>query len=278
MATLSLALVIGLLVGWREVQAPSVVLTGEVIPVPPVLPPPPVAPTAVPRSEPRPQRGRVLLVLDDAGYHTDRLKAFLSLPFDFAVAIIPFLPESELALRLVREAGKIPMLHMPMQPSGRQDPGQGALLTSDSPGTIRRKLLAALDSLPGVVGVNNHMGSLFTAQPEQMRTVLQTLAERGLFYLDSYTSAQSSVRGLEREVSIRLLRRDIFLDHEASESFLERALGQALELARRQGTVVMIGHVQTLALVEKLRRFHENHGHELDFVSPGVLLSGRPRD
>ena len=55
------------------------------------------------------------------------------------------------------------MLHLPMEPNSRSDPGPGALLVSLGEAELRQRVTAALDSFDGYVGVNNHMGSRFTA-------------------------------------------------------------------------------------------------------------------
>ena len=83
------------------------------------------------------------------------------------------------------------MLHLPMEPSGRNDPGPGALLLSLSDSELRQRVTAALDSFDGYVGANNHMGSRFTAFRPGMETALRQFKARGLLFLDSRTTAQS---------------------------------------------------------------------------------------
>ena len=83
------------------------------------------------------------------------------------------------------------MLHMPMEPIGREDPGPGALLTTLSPADVRARFDHALDSFDGFDGVNNHMGSRFTAYAAGMEIVIAELQKRHLFFLDSRTSAQT---------------------------------------------------------------------------------------
>ncbi len=121
-------------------------------------------PLATPPEQPRPEeKGRLAVVIDDAGYDLDELQPFLELPMPLAVAVLPNLPHSREAARRVLAAGKELLLHLPMEPEGRENPGPGALLTADSPEETRRLLDAALATVPGAVGMNNHMGSRATA-------------------------------------------------------------------------------------------------------------------
>lgn len=260
-AVLGLIMVLGFLVSWeRGRHTPQLDKSFEV--------PSPLSFT----EKPTLARKKVLLVIDDAGYRLDQLENFLSLPFPMAVAVLPFLPNSQRSLEMVLRAGKVAMLHMPMQPLGGLDPGEGALMLHDSPEEIRQKLARAIDSLPGIVGVNNHMGSWFTSARDKMRIVLDELSARGLFFLDSYTSSKSQAGRLGEGYAMRVLQRDVFLDHETKLSFYDWALNQALDHLKTKDYVVLIGHVQSPGLVEKLRQFYQNHSHELDFVFPADLL------
>ena len=64
-------------------------------------------------------------------------------------------------------------------------------LVSLSDAELRQRTNTALDSFDGYAGVNNHMGSRFTAFRPGMETVLRQFKGRGLMFLDSRTSPQS---------------------------------------------------------------------------------------
>ena len=61
----------------------------------------------------------------------------------------------------------------------------------DDDATIARRVAAAIGQVPGAIGLNNHQGSLATADRRVVRAVLSVVRERGLFFLDSRTSAAS---------------------------------------------------------------------------------------
>ena len=78
-----------------------------------------------------------------------------------------------------------------MEPKGRANPGPGAVVEGLSAEEVENTTRAALDAVPGVAGVNNHMGSAVTADRPMMEATIGVLAEKGLFFLDSRTSADS---------------------------------------------------------------------------------------
>jgi polysaccharide deacetylase 2 family uncharacterized protein YibQ len=135
------------------------------------------------------------------------------------------------------------------------DTGPGALLTSMESTEIERTLLDDLQMLPRARGANNHMGSLFTADEKGMEVVLRILRERGLFFLDSYTTKDSAVQKSCRRMGIPYRKRDIFIDNEQDEEKMLAALYQGLEVAESEGHAVLIGHVWSDGLPAVLKRF-----------------------
>ena len=134
------------------------------------------------------------------------------------------------------------MLHLPMEPNGRSDPGPNALLVSLSDGELRQRTKAALDSFEGYAGVNNHMGSRFTAFRPGMETVLRQFRARGLMFLDSRTTPQSVGDQMAQEMGLPSIVRHVFLDDDESLDAVRRKLAETEAVARRQGFVVAIGH------------------------------------
>ena len=68
------------------------------------------------------------------------------------------------------------------------NPGPGTLLSSMSPDELISQLEDDLNALPGITGVNNHMGSKLTAESTQMYQIFSILKQRGLFFIDSRTT------------------------------------------------------------------------------------------
>lgn len=210
----------------------------------------PANPTDAERREPGAKR--LYLVLDDAGHDLDQLRMFTSFPGTFTVAVLPGLEYSREATRMVIALGHEAILHQPMEALGGNDPGPGAIFTDQSSSEIRRVLISNLATLPGVIGVNNHMGSRATADQRVMEVVAETIGRYRLFFLDSRTTHLSVAADQSRASGLAAVERDVFLDNVRDETAISRQIDQGLAIAARQGHAVMIGHVTSPELARVL--------------------------
>jgi polysaccharide deacetylase 2 family uncharacterized protein YibQ len=187
-------------------------------------------------------RPLVAIVIDDVGLDRPRSKRAWELPGPITMSFLPYAKDLAEQARAARARNKELMLHLPMEPTGRQDPGPGALLVSLPDSELRQRTLLALDSFDGYVGVNNHMGSRFTAFRPGMETVLRQLKVRGLMFLDSRTTPQSVGDQVGQEIGLPTIARHVFLDDDESLDAVRRKLAETEAIARRQGFVIAIGH------------------------------------
>lgn len=204
--------------------------------------------TTIRRSAAAVTRGRIALVIDDAGHDLEQLEPFLDLPGAVTIAVLPGLAHSAEAARRARAAGKPVMLHSPMQPLGDEDPGPGAITSAMSDDRIRAELERQLAEVGAVEGVNNHMGSRVTADVRVMRAVLALTKHRGLVFLDSKTSAQSVVEREAKALGALSAARDVFLDNDPAPEEVRLQMEEAKRIARTRGGAVVIGHAQTKGL------------------------------
>lgn len=211
----------------------------------------PVQPAAFPGAEP-PRRGTLYIIIDDAGYSLRDLEPFLAFPAPLTIAVLPHLPDSREAARLAAAFGKEVMLHLPMEAKNGADPGPGALSVSQDEAEIRRRVLAAFDSVPGARGANNHMGSRATADRRVMDVVMSVFGEHGWWFLDSRTSAETVVRPAAEAAGIPFAERHVFLDNERNHDYIRTALNDGLRVASERGHAVMIGHAMVHELAEVL--------------------------
>ena len=217
---------------------------------------------------------RVAVVIDDLGYRlTEGLRA-ARLPGPVAVAILPHTGHSALLARVADQAGKEILLHLPMQPIEQDEhPGPGELDLAQTHTQFDAVLADDLASVPLARGVNNHMGSLLTRHPEHMRWVMEALRAHGsLFFLDSFTTADSVGLTIAREEGVPALRRDVFLDTDQAPSAIEAQWERLLVHARSHGFAVGIGHPYpaTLDLLEEMLPKMSAEGFVL--VPPTSLL------
>lgn len=189
-----------------------------------------------------PGRPIIAIVIDDMGLDRKRSARMAGLHGPLTLSWLPYARELPAQSKAARANGHELMLHMPMEPSVKADPGPNALLVSLDKGEIVKRFRAALDSFDGYVGVNNHMGSRFTADRAALAPVLAELHRRGLLWLDSRTTPNSAGIGLARELKMPWVGRDIFLDNEETVAAVKAQLAKTEQVAKRQGYAVAIGH------------------------------------
>jgi len=130
-----------------------------------------------------------------------------------------------------------------MEPRDRGlSPGPGALYVGDEPTKISHTMEENISSVPFATGMNNHMGSRFTASPKEMLETLQVVKDRGLFFVDSLTAGDSKGYKTAKTLHLPATSRDVFLDNRVEESAIVRQLHQLKGIALRHGHAVGIGH------------------------------------
>lgn len=227
--------------------------THELRLAPPETPPP----TLPPRLS---GQGVLAIVIDDLGENRSFAKALTRLPFPVTFAIWPHASHAADVARTAAAAGLDVVIHQPMEPKGypRVNPGPGALLKNMSEDDIRAAIQDSISRLPQAVGMNNHMGSAFTADAKAMRTVMAELARNGLFFLDSRTSNVSAAGAAAAEFNVVFLGRHIFLDNVPEEEAVLMQIRKAERIALKNGAAVAIGHPHpgTLAALERFAKEH----------------------
>ncbi|WP_299439897.1 divergent polysaccharide deacetylase family protein [uncultured Rhodospira sp.] len=189
------------------------------------------------------RRPMVAVVIDDLGVDRARTARVLSLPGPLTLSFMSYAKELPGQAAAGRAFGHERMLHMPMQPGNADiDPGPGALYVDQSAAEIRRRLDRALGAFSGYIGLNNHMGSRFTADAAGMRVVMDVARRRELLFLDSRTTGASVAPRLAAAAGVPFLERTVFLDHNPRRSAVDRQLAELERVATRHGHAVAIGH------------------------------------
>ncbi len=215
----------------------------------------------------------VAIIIDDMGYHKEIGARLLALPLNLTfsfLAAAPFTPELE---EKAFQAGRVIMLHQPMEPKSKEwDPGSGALFVGQSDEVQKQLFQQNLQAVPHAVGVNNHMGSLYTENRAAMDSLMVAVREQGLFFVDSFTTADS--QGLKAAIAagVPTARRHIFLDNVHSQDKVCKQLKKLVKSAEDNGWAIGIGHPNeaTLAALTNcqdslLKRVHLVSAQELLF-------------
>lgn len=249
--------------------------TPKAMPAPkPAIKPQRAAPTEKPTSpKTTPPLPLAALIIDDMGYSLAAAERLAALKMPLTFSILPHASQAMAVALLAQAKGLEVMLHLPMEPRGypRRNPGPGALLCNMSQERLLEVLREDLEKVPWAVGVNNHMGSSFSLHPQMLEPVLVELKRRGLFYLDSFTSADSQGLATAQALGLRTGRRDVFLDHQASHQAIDQQIERLLKLARERGHAVAIGHPRR-ETIDALERWAPRLQRQLKLVKVSQLL------
>jgi polysaccharide deacetylase 2 family uncharacterized protein YibQ len=217
---------------------------------------------------------RIALIIDDLGYRLEDGLRAARLPGPVAVAILPHTPH---AAKLAHEAngfGKEILLHLPMEAmEPASDPGPGAIDTLQTRDELAAVLHSDLTAVPFARAVSNHMGSLVTRDALRMGWLMAELRGRKpLFFVDSYTTAESVGLEVALQSGVPALRRDVFLDGDPTPGAIAREWQRLLARARERGVAIGIGHPRaaTLEFLERELGTLQDAGVEL--VPLGALL------
>lgn len=223
-------------------------------------------PPALPATVPQKHLARVSIVIDDMGQDTRLLDEVISLKVPLSVAVLPYQRYSSDIARKAKSAGLDVLLHLPMQPREKiAGLGQGALTDGMTEEELTKTAVADLASVPGAVGVNNHMGSALTEEAAPMRVLMRLLNDKGLFFLDSRTSPASVAYKTARDGGVKAATRDVFLDDSNAPEDIEKQFQRMVDIAHRRGQAVAIGHPRpaTLAVLRERLPGLEKQGVEL---------------
>jgi polysaccharide deacetylase 2 family uncharacterized protein YibQ len=190
-------------------------------------------------------RGRpmIAVVIDDLGFDAARTARAVALKGPLTLSFLPHGAGLGAQTEAVRAAGHELLVHVPMEPeSAEADPGPNALIAGLGRDEVLRRLRWALGRFDGYVGINNHMGSLFTRDGRAMAWVLEEVKARGLLFLDSRTTAATTGARVAAELGVPHAQRKVFLDTYRGAASVRERLAEVERAAREQGTAIALGH------------------------------------
>ncbi len=228
------------------------------------------------RTARQPGKAMIAIVIDDLGIDQKRTRRAIDMPGPMTMSFIPYGYNLARLTDTARAAGHEILLHLPMEPLARStDPGPHAMLTSLSAEELQRRLVWNLARMDGYVGVNNHMGSRFTAWRPGMQLVMREIRERGLLFLDSWTNKRSYGVKLAREVGVPNAVRDVFIDHDIDAASIGKRLRQLESIAHRRGFAIGIGHPYDLTVKLLPAWMAEAEARGIQFVPISTIVQRR---
>src|SRR3989337_134321 len=263
-------------------KPPAAVVTKEEEPLsPPVEPKKEEPPKTLPAEKPLPSGERtkvkgkgasvkIAIVIDDLGNNKEAFNKLLKMKISFSFSV---LPHQEYTRYISREAKKKRhdlLLHLPMEPENSENIyGEGFILSSMTPNEMLKEFENDLKSVPGAIGVNNHMGSFLTQDRKAMAIILGEIKRKGLFFVDSRTSSKTVAYDVAKKLGLKSAERNVFLDDIEDEEEVLKQIELLINTAKKNGRAIAIGHPrpQTIAALEKMLPALKTGGIEIVPVS-----------
>lgn len=184
----------------------------------------------------------IAIIIDDMGHNLHEGTRLIDLEQPITLAFLPYRRHTVPLAKLAHQKHKEVMLHAPMANTRNFGLGPGGLTPDMDAQSLKTTLRRALQSIPHVKGVNNHMGSLLTQQLKAMDWVMSELDRYPVYFVDSRTIASSIAGQTADAYRIPTLTRDVFLDHEQTEEYVDRQFKLLIKRAKENGSAVGIGH------------------------------------
>jgi uncharacterized protein len=188
---------------------------------------------------------RLAIIIDDLGRDPSAAASVLALPFPLTASVLPNLQYSaEVADQAYRRGDHV-MLHLPMEAesqSGAAQPEPVELRVGMNADQVRSIVASMLATVPHAAGVNNHEGSRATADPALMNALMPAIRARGLYFIDSRTTAATVAYDSAESAGVPAASRKVFLDDTPTRAAILAQLDLAARDARRDGSAIAIGH------------------------------------
>lgn len=220
-----------------------------------------------PSVEPKEILPVVTIVIDDLGYSREGMQSSLELPSEVTLAILPSTPFAEKTALASAKQSRTIILHAPMENTRKLELGPGGLYTNMEEEEFKKVLSQSISSIPGITGVNNHMGSLLTQDTERMQWVMEILQPLGLFFIDSVTSGQSVAYSEAQAMNITTVKRNVFLDNIRSEDAIHKQFERLIKIAKKDGAALAIGHPYPSTMDYLLKRLPQLEQEGIKLIS-----------
>ncbi|MGY5450847.1 divergent polysaccharide deacetylase family protein [Agarivorans sp. MS3-6] len=193
------------------------------------------------------------IIIDDVGNSYADFQ-LLQLDPSITLSVLPSSPYAKQIAAQAEQQQREIMLHLPMQGSGNLALGPYGLTDNLAEPQFKQRVASAINDYPEASGLNNHMGSQLTQLPTEMHWLMQVLANKQLFFVDSRTHLASIAEDVAKAYRVPVLRRHVFLDHHDEPAAIQRQWLQAIKLSRKYGHAVLIAHprANSVALLQQL--------------------------
>jgi polysaccharide deacetylase 2 family uncharacterized protein YibQ len=238
-------------------------------------PPPakePVVPAAEHEEAVQDELPKIAIIVDDIGYDVDLAMELINLRQKLTLSIFPQLLHSRHIAETAHKLGFEIMMHLPMEPGENLRRNPGFISQEMSRKQLFWMLDRDLDSIPYVIGVNNHQGSKMTRDEDTMEIVMGYLATKHLFFIDSRTTSDSIAYAVAQRSGIKSAENNVFLDNEKECDYIRERMDKLIKEAQEKGKAIGICHAHPVT-IEALREtlpLLEQQGVRLVYASEVV--------
>ena len=220
-------------------------------------------------------KNKVAIIIDDMGNSLDAIESVCRLRRAITIAVLPYSPLAHETATIARQNNLEVILHLPLESLYNEYDNNhtaGIIHSGMSPQEIVSSVAESLGQVPFIDGVNTHMGSKITSDPDLIRVVLEQLKNRGLYFIDSRTTAQSVAFAEAQSMGIPSAFRNVFLDSEIDEDFIRNQLLSLFRFAQQNGLAVGICHPspETLRVLRDYVHLADDYNLEMVFASEVV--------
>ena len=189
---------------------------------------------------------KLVIIIDDVT-NPKQLAAIRALPIKVTPSLFPPYALSKSNHTLAKGLQHY-MIHLPMESGKVYDKQLGTLRISDSEETMRDRVKELRKLFPTARYVNNHTGSVFTKNEPAMKRLYEALRNEGFVFVDSRTSAKTTLQKIAHDFGDVYVARDVFLDNKKSITAIHAQLKQAIKEAKKNGYAIAIGHPYAITM------------------------------
>ncbi len=187
------------------------------------------------------KKPKLVIIIDDVS-HKRQLDTLKALPYHITPSIFPPSELSSSSNKLADHTRHF-MVHLPLESgSAVMNRMKGMLFVKNNTAKVQARVDEIRRLFPRAKFVNNHTGSVFTANYKAMKQLYGMMRKKGFVFIDSRTSAKSKVRKIAREYGDTYIARDVFIDNVQNEAKILNQLKKAVKIAKKRGFAIAIGH------------------------------------
>ena len=200
------------------------------------------------------------------------LEKLNSIPIPLTYAVMPYKSHTAESAESGFAAGRQIFVHMPMQPMNVASSESVFISTDMSDSKIQSTANEIINQVPHARGVNNHQGSLATADGRVMKSVMQVMRNHRFLFLDSRTNSESVAEETASAMGVATSRNNLFIDNDADVGAIKERLRQAARIAAQNGSAIVIGHCRPNTAMAIADMVDELHSDGIDIVLASELM------